>query len=244
MLRNLAGQAERVVVVGGDGMVHLAANALAGSSTVLGIVTAGTGNDAAEALGLPREIDAACGAALADPQPIDLLETDGGLGVTVATAGFSVAVNERADAMRWLRGSIKYTAATLVELPRMRPHRIALSLDGAVHEIEANLVAVANTAYFGGGMKIAPDADPTDGLLDVVVIGPATRAAFVALLPTVFSGRHVKSAYVKTYRVQVVKLDDATLALRADGEPIGQLPTVISARPRSLLVAGSTLVSS
>lgn len=237
-LRALAGVAERVVVVGGDGMVHNAANALAGSTTVLGIISAGTGNDAATALGVSDELEAACLQALGEPTAIDLIETPAGLGVTVATAGFSVAVNERADGMRFPKGGAKYTLASLAELPKLESHHLTMTIDGSVHEIEANLIAIANTAYFGGGMKIAPDADPTDGLLDVVVIGPAPRAAFAALLPTVFLGRHVKSRYVTMHRGTHIGLAGESLNLRADGEQLGTLPATITVRPASLLVAG------
>lgn len=238
----LAGTAERVIVVGGDGMVHQAANALAGSTTVLGIISAGTGNDTVGSLGLPNDVEAACAAALKEPKPIDLIESEAGIAVTVATAGFSVAVNERADAMKRITGGMKYTLSSIVELPKLSTHPITMTLDGVDHEIEANLIAVANTCYFGGGMKIAPDAAVDNGMLDVVVIGPAPRAVFAALLPTVFTGRHVKSRHVQIHRAASVHLSAAgtgtPMGLRADGEPYGQLPATLNVRPSALLIAG------
>lgn len=240
-MRQLAGSAERVVVVGGDGMVHQAANALVDSSTALGIISAGTGNDAVTSLGLPNDVEPACKAALADPTAIDVIDSGGGVAVTVATAGFSVAVNERANAMSRIKGGAKYTVSSLIELPKMRPHRLKMTLDGAEHEIEANLIAVANTSYFGGGMKVAPDASAVDGELDVIVIGPAPRVAFAAVLPMVFSGRHVKSRYVQTHRAHAVQLAGDDTNLRADGEPFGELPASLSVRSQALLVAGATV---
>ena len=230
--------AERLIVIGGDGMVHLAANALAHSETALGIISAGTGNDAATVLGIPDDLDQACRVAMGAAAPIDLIESSSGdVAVTSATLGFSVAVNERADSMRFPRGGARYTVSSLVELPRLDIHELTMTLDGEVHEVSANLVAIANMANFGGGMKIAPDADPRDGLLDVVVIGPAGRAIFTALLPTVFSGRHVKSKHVTVHRAATVELTGAALHLRADGEPFGELPQTLTARPNALLVA-------
>lgn len=237
-MSDLAGNAERVVVVGGDGMVHQAANALAGSSTILGIISAGTGNDAVTSLGLSDDVDEACKAALRDPTPIDLMESEAGLAVTVATAGFSVSVNKRADEMKRVRGAAKYTVSSLIELPQLKTHELTMTLDGEIHQIEANLIAVANTAYFGGGMKIAPDASPTNGTLDVVVIGPASRLAFSALLPTVFSGRHVKSRYVEIHRTSRIEMIADDMDVRADGEAFGSMPTTLSVRPSCLLVAG------
>lgn len=239
VMRRLAGEgAERIVVLGGDGLVHQAVNALAGSETILGIVSAGTGNDTATGLGLSHDFPEACQAANGPAAPVDLIETVDGLAATVATIGFSVEVNDRAERLRFPRGGARYTVSSLIELPTLDAHSLTMTLDGTSHEVEANLVAVANTPYFGGGMKIAPDADPTDGLLDVVVIGPAPRWKFAALLPTVFSGRHVKNRYVTVHRAAEVTLDGPDLAMRADGEPYGSIPASISVRRRALRVAG------
>jgi len=237
----LAGAADRVVVVGGDGMVHQAANALVGSSTALGIVSAGTGNDAVTSLGLSDDVDVACKAALSDPIAIDVIQSGTDVAVTVATAGFSVSVNQRADQMKRIKGGAKYTLSSLMELPKLRRHALAMTLDGEDHEIDANLIAIANTRYFGGGMKIAPDAEVNNGQLDVVVIGPAPRVAFTALLPTVFSGRHINSRYVTVYRASSVQLAGKDMDLRADGEPFGELPASLTVRSKDLLVAGAVL---
>ena len=238
-MAELAGTEDRIVVVGGDGMVHQAANALAGSGTVLGIISAGTGNDAVLSLGLSNEVDEACKAALRDPAAIDLIESEAGLAVTVATAGFSVAVNDRANDMKRFRGSAKYTVSSLVELPKLSEHQLTMTLDGEEHQVEANLIAIANTKYFGGGMKIAPEARVDDGELDVVVIGPAPRAAFAAVLPTVFSGRHVRSRYVAIHRAKSVELSGSTTDVRADGEMYGATPATYQVRPQALLVAAA-----
>lgn len=230
--------AERVVVVGGDGIVHQAVNALADSETTLGIISAGTGNDTVRGLNLPHDIAKACSAALEDPAHIDLIAGAGGLAMTVATLGFSVAVNERADQLRFPRGGQRYSLATLIEMPRLKRHDLTLTLDGVHVAVEANMIAIANTSYFGGGMKIAPEADPTDGQLDVVIIGPAGRATFAALLPTVFSGRHVKSRHVEVRRAATIAIAGEPLSVRADGEEMGLAPIELSVRERCLRVAG------
>lgn len=240
-MHELAGDVERIVVVGGDGMVHHAANALVGTSTVLGIVSAGTGNDAVTSLGLSDDVDESARAAMRDPVAIDLIESRAGLAVTVATAGFSASVTDRANEMSRIKGGAKYTLSALIELPRLQPHVMELTLDGVEHEIEANLIAVANTRYFGGGMEIAPDARLNNGELDVVVIGPASRAVFAAVLPTVFSGRHVKSRHVTVHRASKIELAGADLDLRADGEDYGSLPAKFTVRRQALLVAGAVI---
>ncbi|MEM7094609.1 MAG: diacylglycerol kinase family protein [Actinomycetota bacterium] len=235
-------EAERVIVAGGDGMVHLAVNALARSETVLGIVPVGTGNDAATGLGLPKKLEAACDAALGPHRPIDLIaagspDGDTRYAVTVAIVGLAVDINERAERMRFPKGSLKYTIATLAELPRLRRHELTMTIDGVEHDLVTNLLAIANLPYFGGGMRVAPDADPADGSLEVISIGPANPLTIGTLLPTIFSGRHVKNKRVTVLRGAEVTVAGQDLRVRADGEAWGELPATLRSVSAGLLIA-------
>jgi len=248
----------RLLAVGGDGIVHLAAGAAAGSPTVLGIVAAGTGNDAATALGLSGDdLDSRVDRALADPVPVDLMERRDGPSadpgpvtrhaVTSCIAGFPAMVNARAEAMGWPRGPSRYTLATLAGIPTMRPGRFRLTLSGgsdggAVLEPRAAVVVVANIGLFGGGMRICPDARPDDGLLDVCLVGDVGRLALLRAFPKVRTGAHLDHPDVTTYRVAEVRLEaiDASPTVRADGEAFGTMPCTLTARPGALLVAGAT----
>ena len=96
--------------------------------------------------------------------------------------------------MRWPRGPRRYDLAILVELARLRPRRYTLRLDGVPHELDAVLVAVGNCPSYGGGMRICPDADPTDGLLDVVVAGRVDRRTLVRVKPRIYQGTHVSAS--------------------------------------------------
>lgn len=235
--------AERVMVLGGDGMVHLAANAFAGTDTVVGIIAGGTGNDAARALGLPTDLNDQCRvAATGEARSIDLIEADGErYAVTVAILGLAVAIDERAQTMSFPKGSAKYTAATLAELPRLSRYHLSVTWDGGGHKFETNLLAVANLSHFGGGMKVAPMADATDGRLDVVTMGPANPMTFGALLPTVFSGKHVRSKHVRAWQGSEISIKqlagDEPLRMRADGEAWGELPVTLRCVPNALRVA-------
>lgn len=240
---------ERIIVIGGDGMVHLAVGAVAGSPTVLGVVGVGTGNDFAAAVGLPRDPVAAIGAALAEPVAVDGVRVDAGEGAgsrahwaaTVVTTGFSADVNERAERLRVPRGSSRYTVATLLELPGMRPRPSRIVVDGVEHEHDATLVAVANTSSFGGGMMIAPDASPVDGLLDVVVVDAVSRLTLLRVLPAAFSGRHVEHPAVEVHRGRRVELGGSIGSVRADGEPLVHGPCAIEAIRGAIQVAGATV---
>ena len=160
---------DALVVVGGDGMVHLGVNVVAGTGLPLGIVAAGTGNDIARTLGLPRgDAEASVAAVehglLDGPRRVDAVRVGSPehaahewyLGVL--SCGFDAAINARANEMTWPKGSGRYVRALAAELGRFRPYGYRVTLDDSVWESAGTLVAVANMPWIGGGLKIAPDA--------------------------------------------------------------------------------------
>ena len=159
---------DALVVVGGDGVITDALQALAGTEIPLGIVPAGTGNDHAREFGLPTKDPAAAADIVADgwTETIDLGRIRDRNGAskwfgTVAAAGFDSLVTDRANRMRWPRGRMRYNLAMLAELSQLRLLPFRLVLDGH-REIDTNLTLAAfgNTRSYGGGMLICPDADP------------------------------------------------------------------------------------
>jgi diacylglycerol kinase (ATP) len=229
---------ESLVVVGGDGMVHLAVQALAGGSTRLGIVPAGTGNDVARSLGIPR----------ADPQRaadvvvgsrtrrIDLARAGDTYVVSVLAAGFDALVNERANAMRRPRGQLRYHLATLAELRVFEPLRYTLELDGAVRRVDAMLVAVGNGPSFGGGLRITHGASLDDGWLDVVVIRRMGRLDLVRTYPRLRTGAHTRHPQYEHHRVRTVTVTAPGVVAYADGERVGALPQTVEVVPQALEV--------
>jgi diacylglycerol kinase (ATP) len=234
------GGAARLVVVGGDGMVHLALQAVAGSDAVLGVVPVGTGNDFARGLGVDAKgaVEDATVRALDPPRLIDAIRTERGWVASVATAGFSGDVNARANSLRWPKGSSRYTIATLMAIPRLRSRRLSLIVDDAAHELDTALLAVANTAWFGGGMQICPDARPDDGQLDVTVVRDIGRISLLRYFPRVFSGAHLSHPATSTYRGRQVTIRaDEELDVWGDGEPLGPAPITFTAEPKALRLA-------
>jgi diacylglycerol kinase (ATP) len=232
-----------LVIVGGDGMVSLAVNLLAGSTSALAIVPAGTGNDFARGMGYPvDDIDACIELTVAalgrEPKPVDLAEATGSHGTRmvagVVSAGFDALVNERANRMRFPRGRSKYTIAIFRELLALRPRDYELTIDGAVSRIRAVLVSVANNSYMGGGMWVSPRSSMRDGSLEVFEVGPVSRRRLVRLLPSVFAGGHVDEPEVRITGVAKARLDSPGVIAYADGERIGPLPIEVTVRPGSL----------
>ncbi|MET7396157.1 diacylglycerol kinase family protein [Dactylosporangium sp. NPDC005572] len=233
-----------VVAMGGDGTVHLGLQAVAGTGVPFGIVPAGTGNDFAARLGLPADpLDAARGIALAlrdaTTRAVDLARVAGADGTTawfgaVLAAGFDAFVNERANRIRWPRGPQRYNRAIVEELLALQARRYRMSLDGDEREFASVLVAVGNTESYGGGFRIVPDADPADGLLDVVVAEPLGRLTLMRLRPKVKIGAHVRDPRVSTFRARVIELAAEGVTAYADGERICPLPVTITCVPGAL----------
>ncbi len=234
-----ASGAERVIAVGGDGTLHLALQGVVGTGAVLGLVPAGTGNDYARAFGLfGLSVEEATERALGPARPVDVIRTDRQRWVAFSvTGGFSVDVNVRADRMRFPRGPSRYTVATLLTMPGLRHRELAVTVDGQRSEYRSALFAVNNTPTFGGGMAICPDADPTDGLLDVCVVGPASRTTMLRLLPSVFEGGHVGHRHVHMLRGRTVTIEGEPMDLVGDGETIGTTPITLAAVPGAVSFA-------
>ncbi|MFF5173595.1 diacylglycerol kinase family protein [Micromonospora sp. NPDC000089] len=237
----VAAGAGALVTVGGDGTVHRALQAVAGTPVPFGPVPAGTGNDFAADTGFPADPLAAVGV-IAEAlragrsRPVDLARMTGADGAdrwygAVLAAGFDAIVNERANRMRRPRGPRRYDLAILVELARLRPRNYTLTLDGVPHRLDAVLVAVGNCASYGGGMRICPDADPTDGLLDVVVGGRFDRRTLIRVKPRLYQGTHVTHPLVRSYRARTVELAAEGITTYADGERALDLPVRITAVP-------------
>ncbi|AWL37509.1 MULTISPECIES: diacylglycerol kinase [unclassified Streptomyces] len=239
----VAGGSGALIAVGGDGMMSLALQAVAGTSTPLGAVAVGTGNDFARALGLPVRDPAAAGRLCADAlktgavREIDLGRAGERWFGSVLASGLDSRVNDRGNRMRWIGGRFKYDVALLAELAALRPFAYRVRLDGGpAREIEATLIAVGNGTAYGGGMRICADAVMDDGLLDVTVVGPCSRTTLLRVFPRVYKGTHLDHPAVSVHRVSSIELAAAGVTAYADGEPLGPLPLTATCVPRAVRV--------
>ncbi|MEL4505744.1 diacylglycerol kinase family protein [Luteococcus sp. H138] len=248
---------DSLVVMGGDGMAHLGLNACAEAradalDVPLGIIPAGTGNDFCRGVGLPADIrEATLAVAGRRTRRIDLTEVAGPLtggdehryvGSVVST-GYDARVNLATNDFRYPigpLGPLAYGALALGELARFRPLDYRIEIDGQRRELSSVLVAVANAGHFGGGMHIVPDADVTDGLLDVLIVGDLKRRQVLALLPKLYTGGHVGHPAVEFVQARQVRIDGqivnrdgsrAPMFAMADGERLGGVPLTATCRP-------------
>ncbi|MDQ7993066.1 MAG: diacylglycerol kinase family protein [Propionicimonas sp.] len=224
---------DALLVMGGDGMMHLGLNAAAGSDVPLGLVPAGRGNDFCRGAGVPRETMAAVRAIIeGQSRRIDLMEARGNLvdgaerrwvGSIVST-GYDARVNQRTNDLSWSLGGLSYAWTALAELAVFEPVPYRLLIDGVPREQTAMFVAVGNAGYFGGGMWACPRADVSDGLLDITVVNPVSRMTLLRLLPAMFNGSFVKDPAVELLRAKEVVVDGDGLWGMADGESLGPVP--------------------
>lgn len=231
--------AEALVACGGDGIVNVVLQAVAGTATPFGVLPAGTGNDHARMLGIPQDDPVAAADVLltGTVRTIDLGRTTGDEGSrwfgTVLAGGFDALVNDRTNRMRWPRGRMRYNLAILAELAALRPLDYVIELDGQRWESHSTLVAVGNGQSYGGGMRICPEADPGDGLFDVAVIGEVPRRKLVRVLPTVYKGSHVDYPQVSVHRARSVTLSTPGVTCYADGERFMPLPVTCECVPQA-----------
>jgi diacylglycerol kinase (ATP) len=227
-----------IVAVGGDGM----AGALAGTAAALGarfgLIPAGRGNDLARVLGIPADPGAAAAVLAAGrSRQIDLIgvSVPGGQETIVAGSvylGVPSVAGEIANRTRWLRGSVVYSLAALRAVARWQPatFRLASSGDqesgvgqesGADRQFSGYAVVVANSAYFGAGMQVAPPARIDDGQLDLVLMRHGPKLTFIRALTKIKDGSHTALEQVSLERdTDLTVTIDRPMPVAADGETI------------------------
>ncbi|MCR3920945.1 MAG: diacylglycerol kinase family lipid kinase [Firmicutes bacterium] len=220
-----------VVGVGGDGTLSGIVGALADKGLTFGIIPAGTGNDFARTFNIPLDPTAALQVILSgNTVCLDLGLANGRYFANVVGAGLDAEV--AADANRIFKkisGPLGYMMALLRQLAIYRPKKIKLTVDGSIHYVNAWLVTVANARFYGGGMEVAPQADPQDGLLDIVVVHNIHRLRFLQLFPLVYRGQHINNEAVRTWQGTNVAVEsEELLSVHADGDLHGTTPLAVT----------------
>lgn len=242
----VAAKPDALVLVGGDGTLATVLDVLLGSGIPLVLVPAGTGNDLARSLGVPfgsaeSAALAATAAVHGTPRALDVGEAtcpDGSARfLTVAALGFDAKVSERTNQLRWPSGRARYYLALIIELLRLRPMRFTLRIDGVENRAkEGTLIAVGNTRSYGGGMPVCPEANPHDGILDVVHIAAVGRLQLIRLFPRLLRGTHVQLPQVTTMRATAVEVNAPGLVVYADGERVGTESVQLRTIPGALSI--------
>ncbi|MEH6380673.1 MAG: diacylglycerol kinase family protein [Dietzia cercidiphylli] len=220
-------------------MVSLAVQAQAFSGVPIGIIPAGTGNDLAREYGVPLDSPEAAADVIAAGrvEQVDLgrATPDGGaphLFASVLCAGLDSAVNRRVNEMTILGGPLRYVLASIIEFPTYRPRRFRMTFDAGVAgeetvETEVLLSAFAITRSYGGDMRIAPDADRSDGLFDVCYVGRISKLRLAWHFRRIYTGTHVGLRGVTMRRCRSVRIEAQDVEAFADGDAVAPLPVTV-----------------
>ena len=236
-----------VLACGGDGTLHEVINGVMGhplaSEVTVGIIPAGRCNDFVAAMDLPKTADGVAHLIAAGrSRQIDLGAVGHRYFATVATLGFDSAVSQYvADGHvpRFLSGTPSYLYAIFLQIFRYRDAMVHLEGEDFEYSGRIFLAATANTAQYGGNMKIAPGAIADDGALDVCLVQSVSRWEVVKMVPRVFSGRHLSNPAVSMHRVKRLKVEaEAPMPIWADGERVAEAPAEISVVPKALNLLG------
>ncbi len=243
----VAGGATRLVVVGGDGSVNEVVNGIADAHGVeLAVIPRGTGWDFVRTFDIPRDLDAAVDVALTGSvREIDLgavtYRTWGGedarsVFANVASAGISGAIAQRAnESSKALGGKVSYYWATLAVFVGWQTGEMRVTVDGESRNGKMIDAVVCNGRYLGGGMMMCPEAEPDDGVFDVLLIGDVTKRDLLLVLPKTYKGNHLPHPRLELLRGKVVTVESAEpLPIELDGEQPGTTPARFEVLPRAL----------
>lgn len=228
-----------IVAVGGDGTVREVAHELIGKGVTMGIFPCGTGNDLSRSLNIPQDIEAALEILLnGNEHEIDAAEANGTLFFNVGGFGFDVDVLINTERFKKrFKGLAAYMLGLFSALCGLKLNAVRITSPEETFECNALLVAACNGTHFGGGMNVAPKADPADGLLDICIISDVTRLTVISVLSKFIKGRHLSLPMVKYFKTTQISVEtERPLPLQLDGEVIGNTPVTFKVLPKALIV--------
>ena len=238
----LATAERRVVLLGGDGSLHAAANA-SGPKPELALIPGGRANNVARSLGVPLELDAAARLAVEGPaRPIDAIAARAGGRSYLAVEGVSVGFHALARSQYRATNSADTAAgirAGLGAVARFEPITMAVGLDGSCELMRLAQLFVVNMPLFGPGLRVSPSADPADGLLDVVALESAGRRSLLPLAARLRRGTHLEREGVRAFRVRTVRISTRGASpVIADTTDLGTGTVELTVVPHALELVG------
>ncbi|QOQ38838.1 diacylglycerol/lipid kinase family protein [Trueperella pecoris] len=245
-----SGKIDALIIVGGDGFIHNAVNAVGDSRIALGIVAAGSGNDIAREFGLPIHNihdsvhQIAASLLTRRYRDVDVMEISWHQGsqraLAIVSVGIDADTNVRTNHMTWPKGNLRYVRALPGAIGAYEPYGVRVSMGGHTHAGAMTLLSIANTRYFGGGFCVSPGALPDDGLLDVVLTPGLGMGSIAHLLTRLVFYRHLRDPRVHLYRTSEIRIDPAPELggplpmIMADGEEICRAPATVRVLPGAL----------
>ena len=244
--------ATAIIACGGDGTVHFTLQVALRLGIPMGIVPAGSGDDAARAIGLPhgrRQSQVLASIehtvrSIGTSRSVDVIWATTADGVEhaylgVLGAGFDSRVNARANGLSFPPGTLKYVRAMLQEIRSFSPIQYQVEFENETIEASGMLIAVGNGSTYGGGMRVCPGADVHDGTAEILIVGELPKLAFLTLFPRVFSGTHVQHPVTRVLTGREFTLHAPDQLVYADGEYLGPAPARIRVQADAVQIIGA-----
>lgn len=244
------GDYERIISVGGDGTLNEVVNGIMNSRSgaMLGMIAVGSGNDFARSIDLTRDygkmVDIACGS---KARHVDLFEVRyrafsgekaARFAVNVVGTGFDAAVTNRMNRSRFkTSGKMAYLLSFLIEFLTTRTYRLNYTIDSGEFSDRYYFLTMGNGNYFGGGMRIAPNAVVDDGLIDIIGVAKMAKIRLLYHFPKIYKGEHLKIDAVCHHVSERISVSsDRDVIIQMDGEVVGKLPMEISVHKKTLCI--------
>ncbi|MFC2062927.1 diacylglycerol/lipid kinase family protein [Chloroflexota bacterium] len=241
-----------LIAVGGDGTINEVANGIMSSAdsgrTTLGMVSTGTGSDFVRSAGIPRDYAGACSSLtsrrrlLIDVGVVEYVsegKTKQRFFVNAAGAGFDAEVVRATEKWpKYFGGTVPYLAGLLRSLIGYQNKPVVMSLGDETETTRITTVVVANGGYLGGGMRVVPQAELGDNLLDVMIVDDVSKFELLKTLPRVYTGTHVTHPKVRMKKTTKISIGSSEkLLVHADGEFLGEGPVSFWLKPSALSIA-------
>ncbi|MEW9121424.1 MAG: diacylglycerol kinase family protein [Thermotaleaceae bacterium] len=220
---------EKVVALGGDGTIYEILNGLIGRKTALGVIPLGTGNDFVKTMHIPHNIEEALDIVIRGRKKrIDCGKANERYFMNVASIGLDAEIVQKTESIKqYISGPTAYVAGVFKTLFQYQFQKLAIDIDGLRLEEKITLLAIGNGKYYGGGMKVTPDAQIDDGYFSICLIKELGKLKILSLFPTIFTGEHIKEPVVKLYRGKEISVrSEGPLLVNVDGDIIGKTPVI------------------
>lgn len=218
-----------IIAVGGDGTINEVLNGIDPQNVRFGIIPAGTGNDFVRSANIPESPLKALDVILhGEAKPTDYMDCSGVRGINVIGTGIDVDILERCERSKILKGKLQYVASLIISLIKFKFYGFDVLLNGERTSKEALIIAVGNGKMFGGGIRICPEAEIDDGLMDFVVCNRMKKSRIPSAFMKLMKGKILEQPFTEFQRVEEVEACfDKKITVNVDGELYEGLPFAV-----------------
>ena len=213
----------RIYSIGGDGTLNEVLNGMAGSSSSLGVIPSGSGNDFIKSIEPDSDLKSILARTVeGTARPIDMARINDRYFINIASLGFDAQVAHTTQHFKkipLISGKTAYILGIFTTIMQRKNNVLEIRIDGGFIKSNALLIAIGNGRYYGGGMLAVPKAEIADGMFDICLVDNISRMKILRLFPLYMKGQHGKISDVHFYKGKRVEIKSASpIAMNSDGE--------------------------